>query len=169
MWSPTLSGMGDASDNGAVTLEWGCYENEINADEDSDGASNTDTILTEDCKTDDDPPTDEIAAKACNQLEWAGSEQGDWYLPAKLEIEALVQSAESDGDGECPDDWTWEEGSDHEDFDNCEPEYDYNAQSAAYWSSTESSSTHAHRLFFSLGSTHTTTKFNSYRVRCVRR
>ncbi len=144
LWSPTLSGLGDATDGTTATFEWGCYETEILADSSTDGVVNTDTILAEDCM--DGSGGESVAAKACNQLTWAGSNQGDWYLPAINTVESLHNE-----EGEIP-------------F------YDYNAESDYYWSSTEFSSNSAWYLNFNDGTAGTTyTKVNNYRVRCVRR
>ena len=58
------------------------YEDSTDAKEDFNGKSNTVTIMTDD--------TNNVAAKYCNDYTTAGTNAGDWYLPAAGELYSYV-------------------------------------------------------------------------------
>jgi len=129
-----------ADENSDQEYEWGCYGDEVGAYSDTNGEYNTNQILDGCSET-------PIAAEQCDNLTYAGYD--DWYLPALNTLGTLYDDCDED-EVRC-DDW------------------DDNAQSLSYWSSTELSSDHALILFFDNGSTSTASKSLSRRVRCVRR
>ena len=159
MWSPTLDL--PAYENDDEEYEWGCRGQEVGADSDTDGQTNTNDIVNyhddtgnfdgEDYYTYDgdyeDIGCDErndgtVAAKECDDLDYAGHD--DWYLPAIDTLEGLYDEAGST------------------------PSYDDNAQSGLYRSSTEDSDDHARNVLFG-GIMSVNGKDSSYQVRCVRR
>jgi len=73
LWSPTLSGMADASDGSPASISWGCSGSIVGADSFSNGEHNTAQILSNCGEA-------TIAARACDDLDYG--EHTDWFLPA---------------------------------------------------------------------------------------
>jgi hypothetical protein len=115
-----------------------------------DGAANTTAMVTQDA-------TANKAGTLCDS--YTGGSQTDWYLPASWELNLLYNSAfsintilENDANGTT-------NGLNAEDV---APTY------GRYWSSTENGSNYAWYYYFSLGSSDSSTKSPTWRVRAVR-
>ena len=146
-WSPTINTDNFTPEKGGVDsdtfLRWAgidCYQKVAGATSKDDGAFNTDKALALNCLEEN------RAITICDDLEWAGSDSGKWYLPALNELKFLYE----------------EEGS--------KPSYDYNAKSTAYWTSTEFFEDSVYLWRFDDGRLDKYTKFTYFpRVRCAHR
>jgi len=106
-----------------------------NASSTVDGVSNVEEIFAA-----EGTDSDAQAAWFCDQMTYAG--YSDWFLPAKDEIDAVLEDNKADLGGFA---------------------------GAYYWSSTEHNSNIAWSQYFADGTHHTNAKSGSARVRCVRR
>ncbi len=129
------------------SITWGPTDTRTEAQDDEDGAKNTDDIV----EVLGDWNEGDYAAKLCDDLTDAYG-HSDWFLPAKDQLEAMydqwVDNTLDKGDYE-DDGW--------EDF-----------ASEGYWSSTELDSIHARLVNFPNGDLHNIQKNQLFYVRCVR-
>jgi len=135
MWTPTFNLPVTGSNE--QQYPWGCDGTKTGATSLTDGRSNTDIIVIADCSESGD------AAVACDNLEYAGYD--DWYLPAQDELSNLYNECNIVNYTKCKD-------------------WDNNAQTANYWSSSELSSVGAYSMSYS----NAHDKCSTYFVRCAR-